>query len=83
MMISMKKSKLILNSIHLDESLVMVKNLLGITSSLQEDDTADMLTKVYHKFLELKKEKYALNSWQTVIRDVFVVVTLSNLWTCK
>ena len=60
-MISMKKLKLILNSTNLDESLLMVKNLLSITSFLQ-DDTADMLTKVYHKFLELK---YALNSRQT------------------
>ena len=47
----------ILNSTNLDESLVMVKNLLSITSSLQKDDTADMLTKVYHKFLELAKER--------------------------
>ena len=35
----------ILNSTNLDKSLLMVKNLLSVTSSLQEDDTADMLTK--------------------------------------
>ena len=35
------KLKLILNSANLDESLLMVKNLLSITSSLQEDDTAE------------------------------------------
>ena len=33
-----------------------VKSFLHLTSSLQEDDTFYMLTKVYHKFLELKKE---------------------------
>ena len=48
---------------------MMGKSLLHLTSSLQEDDTADMLTKIYSKFLEPKKEKLPLNSRQTVIRD--------------
>ena len=48
----------ILNSTDLDESLKMVKSLLHLTSSLQEDDTTNMLTKVYRKCLELKKESY-------------------------
>ncbi len=47
----------LLNSSNLDESLVMVRSLSHLTSSLQEDDTTHMLTKIYHKFLELKKEK--------------------------
>ena len=61
----------ILNSSNLDESLVMIKSLLHLTSSLQEDDTSNMLTKVCHKFLQLKNEKVSLNSRQTVIRDYF------------
>ena len=63
--------KNILNQTDLDESLKMVKSLLHLTSSLQEDGTTNMLTKVYRKCLELKKEKVALNSRQTVIRDFF------------
>ena len=63
--------KEILNRTDLDESLKMVKSLLHLTSSLQEDDTTNMLTKVYRKCLELKKEKVTLNSRQTVIRDFF------------
>ncbi len=38
----------ILNSTDLDESLRMVENIVHLTSSLQEDDTTSMLTKVYH-----------------------------------
>ncbi len=60
-----------MNCTDLDESLKMVKSLLHLTSSLQEDDTTSMLTKVYRKCLELKKEKVELNSRQTVIRDFF------------
>ena len=47
----------------------MVKSLLHLTSSLQEDDTTSMLTNVYRKCLELKKEKVELNSRQTVSRS--------------
>ena len=61
----------ILNCTDLDESFKMVKSLLHLTSSLQEDDTTSMLTNVYRKCLELKKEKVELNSRQTVIRDFF------------
>lgn len=61
----------ILNCTDLDESLKMVKSLLQLTSALQEDDTTNVLTKVYHKCLELKREKLALNSKQTIIRDFF------------
>ena len=35
----------------------MVRCLLHITSLLSEDDTSSLLTKVYHKCLEWKKEK--------------------------
>ncbi len=61
----------ILNSTDLDESLRMVENIMHLTSSLQEDDTTSMLTKVYHTVLKLKKEKLELNTRQTVIRDFF------------
>ena len=61
----------ILNCTNLDERFKMVKSLLHLTSSLQEDDTTSMLTNVYRKCLELKKEKVELNSRQTVIRDSF------------
>ena len=61
----------ILNCTDLDESFKMVKSLLHLTSSLQEDDTTSMLTNVYRKCLELEKEKVELNSRQTVIREVF------------
>ena len=61
----------ILNCTDLDESFKMVKSLLHLTSSLQEHDTTSMLTNVYHKCLELKKEKVELNSRQTVIREFF------------
>ena len=44
----------ILNRTDLDESLKMVKSLLHLTSSLQEDDTTNVFTKVYRKCLELK-----------------------------
>ena len=76
----------ILNRTDLDESLKMVKSLLHLTSSLQEDDTTNMLPKVYRDCHEMKKEKVTLNSRQTVIRDFFHVlvhIILSNLWTCK
>ena len=59
----------ILNHTDLDESLKMVKGFLNLTSSLQEDDSTNMLTNVYCKCLELKKEKVTLNSRQTVVRD--------------
>ena len=58
----------ILNCTDLDESFKMVISLLHLTSSLQEDDTTSMLTNVYRKCLELKKEKVEVNSRQTVIR---------------
>ena len=35
----------------------MVRRLLHITSLLSEDGTSSLLTKVYHKCLEEKKEK--------------------------
>ena len=47
----------ILNCTDLDESFKIVKSLLHLTSSLQEDDTTSMLTNVYRKCLELKKAK--------------------------
>ena len=47
----------ILNCTDLVESLKMVKSLLHLTSSLQEDDTTSMLTNIYRKCQELKKEK--------------------------
>ena len=47
----------ILNRTDLDENLKMVKRLLHLTSSLQEDDTTNIPTKGYHKCHELKKEK--------------------------
>ena len=53
----------------------MVKSLFHLTSSLQEDDTTSMLTNVYRKCLELKKEKVELTSRQTVIREVFLKVS--------
>ena len=65
----------ILNCTDLDESFKMVKSLLHLTSSLQEDDTTSMFTNVYRKCLELKKEKVELNSRQTVSRD-FVSSTI-------
>ena len=52
----------ILNCTDLDESFKIVKSLFHLTSSLQEDDTTSMLTNVYRKYLELKKEKVELNS---------------------
>ena len=61
----------ILNRTDLDESLKMVKSLLHLTSSLQEDDTTNMLPKVYRDCHEMKKEKVTLNSRQTVIRYFF------------
>ena len=59
----------ILNCSDQDESFKMVKSLLPLTSSLQEDDTTSMFTNVYRKCQELKKEKVELNSRQTVSRS--------------
>ena len=47
----------ILNSIDMKESMRMARSLLHTTSLLSEDDTSSLLTKVYHKCLEWKKEK--------------------------
>ena len=61
----------ILNNSDLDENLKMVKSLIHLTASLQDDDTTSSLTKVYRKFLKVKSEKFELNSKQTVIRDFY------------
>ena len=61
------------------ESLKMVKSLLHLTSSLQEHDTTNTLTKLYRKCLKLKKEKVTLNSRQTVIRDFFHSFIVYNI----
>ena len=47
----------ILNRTDVDESLKLTKSLLHLTSSLQENDTINILTKVYRKCLELKKKE--------------------------
>ena len=47
-------------------------------AALQEDDTTNMLTKVYRKCFELKKENVTLNSRQTVIRDAFIVIVIER-----
>ena len=39
---------------------------------LGEDEASHMLTRVYHKRLDLKTEKRNLNTKQTVLRDFFV-----------
>ena len=41
------------------------------TSSLQEDVTTNILTKVYCKCLKLKKEKVTLDSRKTVMSETF------------
>ena len=46
----------ILNCTDLDESLMMVKRLLHLSSSLQEDDTADLLTRFIINALDWRKK---------------------------
>ena len=54
----------ILNRTDLDKNLKMIKSLLHFTYSLQKDDTINMLTKVYRKCLELKKEQLSYIEFQ-------------------
>ena len=51
-----------LNSMNITEGIEMVKNLLQIMTSLDEAEASHMLTRVYHKLLDLKVEKKNLNS---------------------
>ena len=61
-----------LNSVNITEGIEMVKKVLQMMTSLDEDEASHMLTKVYHKCLDLKTEKKNLNSKQTVLREYFV-----------
>lgn len=68
---SEQSRKDILNGINIEESMQMVRSLLHTSSLLSEDDTTNLLTKVYRRCLEWEKEKFELNSRQTVLRDYF------------
>ena len=61
-----------LNSVNITEGIEMVKKVIQMMSSLDEDEASCMLTRVYRKYLDLKAEKKNLNSKQTVLREYFV-----------
>ena len=51
-----------LNSVNITEGIEMVKKVLQMMAILGEDEASHMLTRVYHKGLDLKIEKRNLNT---------------------
>ena len=51
-----------LNSVNITEGIEMVKKVLQMMAILGEDEASHMLTRVYHKGLDLKNEKRNLNT---------------------
>ena len=52
-----------------DRGDLYIDGMLSQRLHVVSPSTTNMLTKVYRKCLELKKEKVVLNSRQTVVRD--------------
>ena len=52
----------VLNSVNITEGIEMVKKVLQMMAILGEDEASHMLTRVYHKGLDLKIEKRNLNT---------------------
>ena len=61
-----------LNSVNITEGIEMVKKVLQMMAVLGEDEASHMLTRGYHKCLDLKTEKRNLNTEQIGLRDFFV-----------
>ncbi len=47
----------------------MVKKVHEMMALRGEDESSHMLTQVYRKYLDLKREKIKANSRQTILRD--------------